>query len=334
MSEQDVQQAPQAATAQAGGGEASVEGEPQASAASFTSQGAIPPVASAASANPGPTASERAFAASTHGHAHHGGVRGGIRNVSMQHINTRHIGEKHQTTRLSIGGKMPVIAKSTHVYGNDGQPVAPVGKGPISVNAGQICELVIAGTKTTCVLTHGGHPGWVPVDAFEHASELRQVQHHQSGQIDHERHAAHDRARSVKPQTVFAKPTPALYEQLFTKPDEKGDANHAHDYFLRGSGTANLLLNIPTWSAGGGSVGERFGSASDIVKAAPWPASHDTPPAPESEFYQTEGPVQVPLFHHGSTHPSGHHITFVYGYVINNAGEKRLGWINQYLLGH
>ena len=27
------------------------------------------------------------------------------------------------------------------------------------------------------------------------------------------------------------------------------------------------------------------------------------------------------------------HITFVYGYVVNSAGEHRYGWINEYLLG-
>ena len=127
----------------------------------------------------------------------------------------------------------------------------------------------------------------MPVAAFAHHDELAHVQRQQSGQIDRERHAAHDRAQAGKQRTVYAKPTPALYEQLFTKPDEHGDANHAHDYFLRGSGSAN----------------------------------------------ETEAPVQIPLFHHGSKHRTGHTITFVYGYVVNNAGEKRLGWINSYLLG-
>lgn len=329
------QEAPQQAQAQSqAGGEvtAAEGGEAQASAASFSTRGAIPPVAAAAAAGGGPSASERAFSASHHGHGHHG-IPGGARNVSMQHINTHHIGEKHQTTRLSIGGKMPVIVHATHVYGNDGAPVAPLHPGPISVNAGQICELVIDGTKTACVLTHGSHPGWVPVGAFAHHAELAHVQREQSGHIDRDRHAAHDRAQAGKRRTVYAKPTPALYEQLYTKPDEHGDANHAHDYFLRGSGTANLLLNLPTWTAGGASVGERFGSASDIVKAAPWPAKTGEVPEPESVFHETQGPVEIPLFHHGSKHPTGHHITFVYGYVINNAGEKRLGWINSYLLG-
>jgi hypothetical protein len=118
---------------------------------------------------------------------------------------------------------------------------------------------------------------------------------------------------------VVDKATPAKYESLFTKPHQQAfTANHAHDYFMRGSGMVNLLLNIPTWTTQGGGVGERFGSASDLVAVG-------------SEFHQTEGPVHVPLYHHNSEKQAGH-LSFVYGYVVNNAGEKRLGWINEYLL--
>lgn len=103
-------------------------GDAQASAASFTTSGAIPSVSSAAG-GAAPSASDRAFgahAASVH-HPHHG-IPGGDRTVSMEHINTRHRADG-QSTRLAIGGKTPVVASATHVYGNDGKQLGNVAPG-------------------------------------------------------------------------------------------------------------------------------------------------------------------------------------------------------------
>jgi hypothetical protein len=245
----------------------------------------------------------------------------------MTHINAHHK-DDGQATRLAIGGHTPKLARPSAAYANDGSKVGDLAVGPVPVNAGQICELEIDGKKVKCVLGHGAHPGWVPVHDFEHSSELAHLQTAQAHQIDHARHAGGDLAHKGHTHVIYNKPTPASYEQLFTKPHQQADtANHAHDYFIRGGGEANLLLNVPTWNERGGGVGERFGSAVDVVKAS----DPGGPVLPGSQFHQVAGPVQVPLYHHNSSVRAGH-LTFVYGYVINSAGEKRLGWINHYLL--
>jgi hypothetical protein len=288
--------------------------------ARYTARGSIPAVNTESHAAK-PSASERAY-----GHHHH--IPGGDRNVSMEHINTHHQEDGTQATRLAIGGKTPVLAKPSASYSNDGSKVGDLAPGPLHVNAGQICDLKLGGKKVTCVLTHGPHPGWVPVNDFEHHAELAHLQTKQAHEIDHARHASHDLAHKGHTHVIRNKPTPASYEKLFVKPHQQAfTANHAHDYFIRGGGEANLLLNVPTWTEDGGGIGERFGSAVDIVKAS----EPGGPVLPESRFHQVAGPIQVPLFHHNSKVRAGH-LTFVYGYVVNNAGEKRMGWINHYLL--
>ena len=294
------------------------EAETAASRTSYTAKGQIPQVstqAHAASASP----SERAY-------GHHA-IPGGDRNVSMDPINPHHR-DGGQATRLAIGGHTPKLARASAAYANDGSKVGDLAPGAVPINAGQICELEIDKHKTRCVFAHGTHPGWVPLADFEHSPEIAKLQTEQSHAIDHHRHAAHDTAQHGHAHVIYNKPTPAHYEQLFTKPHQQADtANHAHDYFIRGGGMANLLLNVPTWTEHGASLGERFGSAVDLVKASD-PGGEVLP---ESRFHQVAGPVQVPLFHHNSEKRAGH-LTFVYGYVVNNAGEKRLGWINEYLL--
>jgi hypothetical protein len=279
-------------TSEATGAETATGGEAQASGGSFSASGAIPAV-SAAAGSSSPSASDRAFGAHAASMHHPHGIPGGDRNVSMEHINAHHRAGG-QSTRLAIGGKTPVVASATHVYGNDGTELAPVGPGPLSINAGQICHLEIAGHKVPCVFTHGGTPGWVPVSAFAHGQEIAQLQEQQSHAIDGVRHAGHDRARGGHVRVVEDRPTPPQFEKLFTKPHQQADtANHAHDYFLRGAGMANLLLNLPTWTKQGAGVGERFGSAVDLVHVG-------------SQFHQLEGPVQVPLYHHNSEQQAGH----------------------------
>lgn len=295
-----------------------VEAEAASAQTSYTSRGTIPPVSTEAHAASA-SASDRAY-------GHHG-VPGGDRNVDMGAINAHHKDGK-QATRLGIGGHTPKLARGSAAYANDGSKVGDLAAGPVPINAGQICELKIDNAKVKCVFGHGSPPGWVPLHDFEHSSEIAHLQTQQAHAIDHARHAGHDLARKGHSHVITNKPTPAAMEQLFTKPHEHGDANHAHDYFIRGGGEANLLLNIPTWTSHGAGEGERFGSAVDLVKAS----EPGGPVLPGSEFHQVAGPAEVPLYHHDSGVRAGH-LTFVYGYVINSAGEKRMGWINQYLLG-
>ena len=302
----------------AGASQDVVEAETAAAPTSYTTRGTIPPVSTEAHAASA-SASDRAY-------GHHG-VPGGDRNVDMTGINTHHK-DGSQATRLAIGGHTPKLVRSSAAYANDGSKVGDLAAGPVPINAGQICDLKIETKTVKCVFGHGAHPGWVPLHDFEHSAEIAQLQTQQAHQIDHERHAGHDLAKKGHAHVIYNKPTPAKYEQLFTKPHQQADtANHAHDYFIRGGGEANLLLNIPTWTPHGAGVGERFGSAVDLVKAS----EPGGPVLPESEFHQVAGPVEVPLYHRDSG-VRVDHLSFVYGYLVNSAGEKRMGWINQYLL--
>jgi hypothetical protein len=262
----------------------------------------------------GPTASERAFASA----ASHHHIPGGDRNVNPRSFNHNHR-DGNQASRLSLHGHEPKIAHASPVYASDGSVTGHASPGPIKVNAGQICHIKIGAHHVRCVFTHGPAPGWIPTHAFHNAHELTHVMESQAHKMDQERHAHHDRARDGHVKTIVANPMPGAFEQLYTKPHEVGQANHAHDYFMRPSGYANLLYNVPTWTHDGGGVGERFGVAGDLVH-------------PGQQFHDLGQRAQSPLFHHNSKHQVNH-ITFAYGYIINNAGEKRLGWMNHHLLG-
>ncbi|HUS31606.1 MAG TPA: hypothetical protein VMZ53_24035 [Kofleriaceae bacterium] len=294
----------------------------------FRSSGEIPAVASASTAHAA-SASERAYAADTHHH----GIPGGDRNVSMVGINHHpgHDSKGHgkQYTRVLVHGHEPKLGKHARIFTSDGHAIGELEAGThVPVNAGQICHLKIEGHEhpVSCVLAHGHPPGWVPVSAFEHHGELAHIQHAQAHKIAHQQHNkphAHGTPRTIRNKTI-----PADIDKLYTKPHQQSEgANHAHDYFIRGDGRANLLLNMPTWDTHGHSKGERLGSASDVVQAAEVGAE----PNSHQVFHQTGSHVQVPLYNHGENHAVDH-IRFVYGYVINSAGEHRYGWMNAFLL--
>lgn len=319
----------------------------------FTSHGELPPVATESSVT-GTSASERAFgggeavqarAASSHG------IPGGDRNVAMDHINKHHKGwdsthTHRQATRVGIGehGHTPKLkASSASVYDtnherdkgrapvftNDGKLHGHLSPGDsIPINAGQIAHLKLEGYAhdVPCVLGHGSTPGWIPAAYFEHHDQLEHVQHDLSKSLNHARHTAQDADHGHAAKTITANAIPAHTDTLFTKPHEVGDANHAHDYFLRDGNRVNLLINIPTW----GHDGERFGAASDVVQAVP-PGTKDADVPRESKFHPTGQHASSPLYKHLKTNVEGH-IHFTYGYVVNNAGEKRFGWINSHLL--
>jgi hypothetical protein len=304
--------------------------EESSSRASFTSSGEKPEVSSAAPVAHAASASERAYAADDH---HRHGIPGGDRNVSMEHINNHPGHDSHghgkQYTRVLVHGHEPKLAKHARIFTSDGHAIGELDKGAhVPVNAGQICHLKIEGHEhpVSCVLAHGHPPGWVPVSAFEHHGELAHIQHNQAHKIAHQQHNAphaHGTGRPIRNKAI-----PADIDKLFTKPHQQSDgANHAHDYFVRGEGRVNLLLNMPTWETNGHSRGERLGSASDIVQAAEVGAEANK----HQVFHQTGGHVDVPLYNHGEAHKVNH-IRFVYGYVINSAGEHRYGWMNAFLL--
>jgi hypothetical protein len=282
-------------------------------------------------------ASVHAHAAHHHPHAHAsaalGGssVLGGVRNVDMRRVNKHHR-DAGQGSRIAIGGKDPVLNTGAEAYDNAGNPVGGLGAGPIKVNTGGITDLKINGKETEVVLEHGAHPGWVPIDDFKNKKELETLQRRAQTEMNKERHLGADEHKKGTVRTIVDNGMPQKDEDLFTKPDEKGQSNHAHDYFGRGTADhplANLLENIPTWThKGGHGVGERFGVADDIVEAAKAGAT----PTSEQQFHELKGGVDVPLYRHNSEKRAGH-IDFDYGYVLNDDGKKRYGWINDALLG-
>lgn len=304
---------PEAAT-----GDAAVEGG--SGGGRFTSQGAIPPVARAAAAPSASSPSDRAF-----------GVPGGERNVDMDAVNTRHranVDGAPQASRVAIGGHHETRLKAeANVYSNDGNIVGHAGKGAIQTNAGAISSIRLVGADgklakhgTTCVLTHGSTPGWIPVADFDDSSELKQIQHDVAHAIDHDRDAHADLAKDGRKYTVNAKNAPEDIAHLYTKPHEVDPgSNQVAHYFARPGGVVNVLVNLPTWSAAGGEVGERFGIAIDIAHEG-------------ATFHETGETAKIPLFHGPGKHDPNEaktvaHLEFVYGYIENNTGEKRLGWV-------
>lgn len=295
----------------------------------FTSSGAIPPVAHAAAAAGGsPSASDRAYGSAVQFKA-----GGGIRNVDMASVNTdhkakdvSHKGDKPQSSRIGLhGGHMPVIKTETSAYASDGTELGPVHKGHIQVNAGAFTSLMLPdehGTlhKRDCVFTHGSHPGWVDLRFFEDHAALHRIAHHEQNKMDHGRHAAVDEKHGGPQYYVRGRQAPSEIRDLFTKPNQQASANHVHDYFVRPGNTQNLLVNVPSWTHDGGHEGERFGVAGDIINTEG-----------DTVFHATGEDTKVPVFERHHNDVKGH-IHFVYGFIVNNAGDKRLGWLPQHVL--
>ena len=292
--------------------------------------GSVPPVASAASAGGGghgQSASERAYMKK----------HGGDRNVSMRSINRDHREDGGQSTRVAWDGKDPALDHDIHdtaVYDDAGAIIGHQPGGRVPVNAGQICHLMLPGHThpVTCVLTHGHPPGWIPVSKFVHPERLKHEQMRMSAAIKHKRHQRADVEEDAKhPGKQFVVrdlPMPSQYNDAFTKPHQHHlIANRAVDYFVRPTTHVNMLLNLPTWHENGHTEGERLGSADSIVPAVAPGAT----PTSASIFHRLHGPVTVQLYKHNSADHHGK-LHFVYGYIVNNAGEKRFGWINEELL--
>ncbi len=244
------------------------------------------------------------------------------RNIEMGTVNHQH-SDGHDFNRVLVHGHRVHALRKTGIYATSGGGAQLLGHADaheeVRVNAGEICHLPLPdekGTihKRTCVLAFAvnGHSGWVAVDDLEHHAELAAIQRTFARRIDGERKDGHDKFHP--PQTVQPRPAPAAWERLFTYPHQPvgGGANKPAHYFERPGGVVNLLDNIPNTG------GSRFGVADDVV-------------GPGAQFHRAEGVGEERVFlweggaHGKQTH---HHITFVYGYVLNAAGEKRFGWMN------
>jgi hypothetical protein len=270
--------------------------------------------------------------------AHH--IPGGDRNVDIAAINDKHTGfdsqHKHhnQASRIGVGkhhDEPALDVDPAPVYRNDGSVIGNLHKHSqptVPVNAGAICSLKIEGEPhpVKCVLAHGQPPGWVPLRCFDKEHAIQTMQTQMSHEINQARHTGKDQHPAHGHKVITNIPISAAQNALFTKPKQVSfTANHAADYFCHDGNRVNLLVNIPTFNHDGG---ERFGLAIDVVTAVDRGA---TEIPTEAKFFPTGNQASSPLFHHGSDKQVDH-INFVYGYVVNSAGEKRFGWMNAHLL--
>ena len=166
--------------------------------------------------------------------------------------------------------------------------------------------------------------GWVPVSALDLVTQASLVPKAEALAAAVEGQQTADIEFSSHAQLVEPKPLPAAYDNLRTmanqgKLDENGKENgenEAAHYFMRDDQAVNLLFNVP--GAGGG----RVGVASDRV-------------AKGAQFFKAKNipPMHTPLYKVREANPTGHKLTFVYGKVVNSAGEAQYGWITEQQLG-
>jgi hypothetical protein len=282
-----------------------------------------------------------ASAASTHQPGKSTRVEGGHDNVDLTHLNT-HRG--FDANRLGHnGGKNYKTIHTSPTYGNDGtatKHVIPAGS-QVEINAGALSSLVLAGGSkkpVTCVYVfmyekpHAPHPkkdyepvgAWMPASAVPGAVEKEQAA--LAERIAKERGDKHEHFGHGVEMIKGASPEKDGIGELFTYPRQgitNKDANKAKYYYY------NLALNLPYTG------GERVGVLTDNIPGGAKDEEHGAPAGhaldPYREFFP-EDPVNeksIPLFKKGKSKPVGKHLTFVYGYVKNDTGQKIHGWINK-----
>jgi hypothetical protein len=273
--------------------------------------------------------------------AHHG-VAGGNLNVDIDHLNKQHpgtdtarLGHPDQTDHNSFR-----TVGETTVFDNDGTPIGPViaSHSPVRINAGAITKLICHPSKEAedvvfvfAVYDLAGKNVVSTTGGWMKASHLPRVvdaeQRALANQIAHLRHDGKQHAGHgiplLPPGAWGSDPRRELH--TYPPPHQKtkggGPENTARDYY------SNLSLNIPR------SGGKRFGVETTRIPFADPDPTH--PINPHAEFYPVE-PIQrvsIPLFTEGATIPTpGMELTFVYGFVKNDADQKIFGWINTAML--
>jgi hypothetical protein len=287
----------------------------------------------AAPAAPGRISRVQAEAAGHHGR----GVPGGNLNVDIDKLNhhpgidSARLGHPDRADHNSYR-----TVRAAALYDNTGAPsptVVPAGS-PVAINAGAVTKLTCHGFEPTrgpvdCVFVFGywqigdkgkqtyvGSGGWMQASALPRVVDTEQ--RGLASRISHERGDAHHEFGA--PITILPKSgNDAVADGItglytYPPPYQVHRENLAIYYY------ANLSLNLPRTG------GKRFGVETDRIPLD-GPASYREfhPQTPRQE-------VTIPLFAQGAKHPSGKTLTFVYGYVVNDAGSKIHGWINRLML--
>lgn len=242
----------------------------------------------------------------------------------------RHKKARPELNRISDHNKLPTLPKPTKVYDNMGTAHGEAAPGDVEINAGAVANLEIEGVKQECIFVYKAKPtngstllfGWVPTAAFEHNAVLAHVIH-KDKRIADKMDAAqeHGAQFSEVKETVSPVPVPADMNELRiipnareTEPDgKKSTDNFARHYYLRpdeGGGSVNLLANVP------GTGHDRFGIASDRL-------------GPGAAFFRATNiaPAYSPLYITKSYVQSAKAMKFIFGYTVNNTGERQYGWL-------
>lgn len=282
-----------------------------------------------------------ATAASTRASAsggHHGGVKGGHRNVDMAQANLHN--RDHYSkggmdpNRFTLNGHRLHLKEDSPIMADNGQQLGTAHrmrkvkkrggghtfvKQAVRINAGEIRDVTpeAGGPSQTCVFIFSvdGHSGWVNVHAFENAPELAKAQRAIKGRLSDLRGEHEDAQHGGAGHKVRPSDAPSEIDKLFTLPHQT-TANHAHDYYQRPGGVVNLLINLP------GTDQHRVGVAGDVIAAG-------------ADFHRVAGVGEERCYlwtkgQHG--HKTEHYIPFVYGYITRPGQEKRFGWINKHMV--
>ena len=263
-------------------------------------------------------------------------VPGGELNVDIDRLN-RHFDPGEDTARIGDRDAKHhdsfVTQHATHLFDDSGVATGIVpAHADVVINAGAITRLVCKPDKhaVDCVFVFGywlagagGHDeysssgGWMKASALPGAVD--RDQHALANQIERERGDGRRAFEAGVPITIKTGADGAAdgIANLYTYPPpyQVHHENLAVYYYN------NLSLNIPH------SGGARFGVETDRLSTHPLDPStlRFYPEHPHQE-------VSIDLYAQGAHHPSGKKLTFVYGYVTNDAGSKIYGWINKLML--
>ena len=246
--------------------------------------------------------------------------------VSTDQVNPHHKGNG-QSARLSTP-QGPVKLKATTMYDDQGKAMGTVkattlAGGNGGINAGAITRLRLPGPDGTlgapvdCVYawnlstSQGHHTGWIPLASVSNAKTVAAEQKAIASRIaraqgsDHHGHTAY----AVTPQG------PGKAAGLYVFPNQKSPVANKAQYFFSSGSESQMYVNLPQKGDPG-----RFGVGDNVVPAG-------------AVFHADDSvrPQKVGLYKQHSAKQVGH-LNFVYGYVINNAGQKTHGWMNAALL--
>lgn len=250
------------------------------------------------------------------------------KNVSMRHLNLHPgKGSKGQTiyNKIQVPGKVMSIAE-TPLYNSMGQQIATARASSVGyvngvkdggINAAGICTLIIEGKPTECVymfsinIKKGGRmSGWAVLSSLTPSVEISELQYNIKAKVDTQRSTLEKTSYQRKVVIDVTLPKEAAEWYLMANRAASKSQGKAKYYFTK-RGHLYGLFNIPE------SGQQRYGVSCDMMPIG-------------TVFYQDENqaPVAIPVFQPDSSEKTKYVLNLVYGYFVNNNGEKRYCWTN------